>query len=592
MSVTIKLRKGLASEWASNDTVVLASGEPGFELDTGRLKIGDGTSTWTNLDYVSIVPTGFAAGTGIGIDLGSNGSSATISVSGLINNPANNRILTSRDNTNTGIDAESNLTFDGSTLSIIGGPTATSLNMGHGGDQYFNLVQGSTSASGYLALGQHATVQTSPFNIAINNANNYSRTQTTDLVAVSGNFTVLDVDNLRLDGNTLSATNTNGELTIQTNGTGALKRDNGGNARGAYAVDLQNSRTSNTKVAAGNYSVVGGGRNNTSSGSWSTVGGGFGNSNGSLYGTIGGGHYNSTPGGGFRFEAVLSGNSNKTLSGNGSVICGGGNTSYIGYGYYPGNVITGNFNFIGGGGGYQEGNGINGNYCAVVGGQYNYAKGSNQFIGGGSSNQITSTYGSRSVIGGGTGNRIESSYDNNVIGGGSNNTMGINANHSVIPGGFRAKTTRYGELSHAAGFFANRGDAQHSVFIARKETSNDTAAVLTLNGLAESSSNRMTIPAKTTWVFDIKLSAYNDTDNEGGWWIIRGGIRRNAANGTALIGSLITESGTESSLSTASASVVADDTNEALEIRVTGVTGKNIRWVAVVDISQVSYGIP
>jgi len=45
-------------------------------------------------------------------------------------------------------------------------------------------------------------------------------------------------------------------------------------------------------------------------------------------------------------------------------------------------------------------------------------------------------------------------------------------------------------------------------------------------------------------------------------------------------------------MNSTSASVVADDTNEALEIRVTGLTGKNIRWVAVVDISQVSYGTP
>lgn len=54
------------------------------------------------------------------------------------------------------------------------------------------------------------------------------------------------------------------------------------------------------------------------------------------------------------------------------------------------------------------------------------------------------------------------------------------------------------------------------------------------------------------------------------------------------MGSVISESGVESSLSTASASVVADNTNQALEIRVTGVADKDIRWVAVVDISQVT----
>lgn len=50
MSTTIKLRRGNATEW-TDDNPVLHSGEPGFELDTGKLKIGDGVHAWTDLDY-------------------------------------------------------------------------------------------------------------------------------------------------------------------------------------------------------------------------------------------------------------------------------------------------------------------------------------------------------------------------------------------------------------------------------------------------------------------------------------------------------------------------------------------------------------
>lgn len=46
----IQFRKGTAAEWTSADPV-LASGEPGFETDTYQFKIGDGVTTWTNLDY-------------------------------------------------------------------------------------------------------------------------------------------------------------------------------------------------------------------------------------------------------------------------------------------------------------------------------------------------------------------------------------------------------------------------------------------------------------------------------------------------------------------------------------------------------------
>ena len=66
MSVKIQLRRDTASVWASNNPI-LALGEPGFETDTNQFKIGDGTTSWTSLDYmrqdfVSVVaPTGIAS---------------------------------------------------------------------------------------------------------------------------------------------------------------------------------------------------------------------------------------------------------------------------------------------------------------------------------------------------------------------------------------------------------------------------------------------------------------------------------------------------------------------------------------------------
>lgn len=660
----------------------------------------------------------FVAGTGVNLNYNDGSNSFTVSITGLINNPTNNRILTSRDNTTTGIDAESNLTFDGTSLVVTGDAT---------------------------------------------------------------------VDNLKLDGNILSSTNSNGNIIIKPNGTGALQISDGGDTRGTNSIDFQVDRTLSTHVASGGRSVIGGGRlntasgyasvvgggsgntssgtgsivggglintsssyasvigggkNNTASGTTSTVGGGHSNTASSTYSTVGGGNGNtssgsrSTVGGGQTNTAssnysTVGGGISNTASGHKSTICGGDtNTAsgsysngygifghqfvgggksndvtayfgtigggedntvsgYINEQYAPvrghgaicggkNNTVSGIYGYIGGGqsntvsanysgitdkghgtigggrnntvsiygyygtvsGGYV--NTASNSYSTVGGGLNNTASGSLSKVGGGQSNTASGTLstvgggfsntagGGRSTISGGYANTISGSYStisgginnsssgsSSVIGGGyghtgsgnystisgghSNTTSGnastvggglgntSSGNYSTIPGGMRAKATRYGELSHAAGYFASIGDAQHTILVARRTTTNATANQVLL---LDNSAARLTLPAETTWTFSIKLSAYNDTDNEGGWWIFRGGIRRNAANGTALIGSLITESGTESSLSTASASVVADDTNEALEIRVTGVASKNIRWVAVVDISQVSYGTP
>lgn len=48
--MAIKLKRGLAATWTA-DNPVLETGQPGFEKDTRKLKIGDGTTAWNSLPY-------------------------------------------------------------------------------------------------------------------------------------------------------------------------------------------------------------------------------------------------------------------------------------------------------------------------------------------------------------------------------------------------------------------------------------------------------------------------------------------------------------------------------------------------------------
>jgi hypothetical protein len=50
--VVIQVRRDSAANWTSTNPV-LASGEIGFDTTENSIKIGDGTSTWTALDYSS-----------------------------------------------------------------------------------------------------------------------------------------------------------------------------------------------------------------------------------------------------------------------------------------------------------------------------------------------------------------------------------------------------------------------------------------------------------------------------------------------------------------------------------------------------------
>jgi len=71
MAIQVQYRRGAASLWTSTNPV-LAIGEPGYETDTGKFKVGDGSSTWTALSYSS-GPTGPTGPTGLTGPTGSQG---------------------------------------------------------------------------------------------------------------------------------------------------------------------------------------------------------------------------------------------------------------------------------------------------------------------------------------------------------------------------------------------------------------------------------------------------------------------------------------------------------------------------------------
>lgn len=52
MSYRILLRRDTSTNWTTNNPV-LSSGEPGFEIDTNLLKIGDGSNPWNDLSPIN-----------------------------------------------------------------------------------------------------------------------------------------------------------------------------------------------------------------------------------------------------------------------------------------------------------------------------------------------------------------------------------------------------------------------------------------------------------------------------------------------------------------------------------------------------------
>ena len=111
------------------------------------------------------------------------------------------------------------------------------------------------------------------------------------------------------------------------------------------------------------------------------------------------------------------------------------------------------------------------------------------------------------------------------------------------------------------------------------QTTNNTATVLNLDATA---TNRMTIAANTALAVDILLVARR-SDTADKWLVARRflGIRRDGSNNTSLIGSVQTLGTDQSEGSpTWTFALTADDTNEALQLEVTGAASETVQWRA------------
>lgn len=53
INTTFQLKRGSAARWLEKNPV-LAAGEPGYELDTHLLKVGDGSTPWVELPYIGV----------------------------------------------------------------------------------------------------------------------------------------------------------------------------------------------------------------------------------------------------------------------------------------------------------------------------------------------------------------------------------------------------------------------------------------------------------------------------------------------------------------------------------------------------------
>jgi len=177
----------------------------------------------------------------------------------------------------------------------------------------------------------------------------------------------------------------------------------------------------------------------------------------------------------------------------------------------------------------------------------------------------------------GEGSSVASSYGSTAI--------GVNATVSddySIAIGYYSEATRYGEfcISGDNNSLLNGGQ----VFYTGVTSNTTTPTEIFIRG---ESNKRLTIKSHSCMVFEVVVAVYS-SDNSSAVYKLSGGIKRDSLNNTSLIGTVTTDFvKKDAGLSGIDVSVTADDTNEALIITVTGVTGSAQRWGAKVNFTEV-----
>jgi hypothetical protein len=181
-----------------------------------------------------------------------------------------------------------------------------------------------------------------------------------------------------------------------------------------------------------------------------------------------------------------------------------------------------------------------------------------------------------------------------TIGGGSRNTaqgmgsvvVGGAANHSIgdysLTRGLDARALRHGEDAHAAGMFAEPGDAQTSQLVARQVTKSAQPAALTLTG-----ENEINVAPGSSVAYRILVVARGKGGNQHAAFQAAGLAHYSAAGELSLLGAQVAP--IHQGDPRLGFRVYVPSGESVLRLEAQGLNNNELRWVARVELSEVRF---
>ena len=440
-----------------------------------------------------------------------------------------------------------------------------------GADAFAAAIANNTSSYGAtgansIAIGQLAKA-TAANSIAIgdtalsNTANLIALGGTTDTVQISGTYALPNTDG------------TTGQV-LTTNGSGTITFADISNPLQLYA---ENYDGTSTKPSATGTNAVAIGRLATASGATSIAIGNYTNASGAQSVAIG-----HQP------------NNNPTGEGAASF----GYNSYAGAPYSsaigPYSVTAGSNNFPAAIG-KSYASGTDSFAAAIANNTSSYGATGANSIAMGDRAKATATYATA------IGTSVTASQGDGAVAMGSSSTasglgsfatgyLNIASGHYSQAIGYGANTASiYGKLAKSSGYFSNYADMQAGILVVVAATTDATPKALTSNKAAASTNNQVILPNNSAYAFSGTIVARQQasTGTACAAWKVEGLIRREGSAGTTV---LVNSATTVLDNTPAwGMTLSADTTNGGLKIEVTGAAATNIRWVATINTSEVTY---
>ena len=160
--------------------------------------------------------------------------------------------------------------------------------------------------------------------------------------------------------------------------------------------------------------------------------------------------------------------------------------------------------------------------------------------------------------------------------------------------GYLGNSAVRGKFVWANGSFGGgnaEGSSQTGTFVLRSDTTDATAEALTSNNSTASTNNQVILPNNSAYAFHGTIIARQQASgSDYASWEIKGALLRDGTAVSTVLGNgIIDKLFATAGAAAWAVALTADTTNGGLAVTVTGAAATNIRWVATVNTSEVTY---